>query len=322
MRSKSPPEACPGLTEHSLFQRNPFQPRNYPRAASLALTVFAGWPLSDAFQKIAREAGIPLGEILLSCGLGSLISISLVLATRHKLDHLKPRNWKGLALLGLLQLVSLTCWIKALPEVPLANMYIISFLAPMSVACLAAVILKEPLGWGRAIAIAVGFIGVVVAMNPQNLWGESTSLFPYLLLVGNMISSSVQMFLLRLVADKEHSESTAFYSRVVVSIGGLLLCFFSGVVTMDFLVFLSLCGAGILGGLGWTLLAEAYKYAPAAAVAPFQYTQMIWGSLLGYIIWNELPQMSMLFGSLIIIASGVYLVRQERRISRTMPRLD
>ncbi|MDD4615611.1 MAG: DMT family transporter [Alphaproteobacteria bacterium] len=306
----------------SLFPLSFLRPnRNYPLAASLAVLVFAGWPVSDAFLKMAREAGVPQGEILLICGVASMATLFVFTAARGMLDHLKPNRWRGLVLLGLLQLAGFVYWMAALLRLPLANMYIVSFLAPLVVACFSSVILKESLDWKRWAAIAMGFVGVIFAVN-LHLSQNDGSWLPYLFLFGNMLASATQMFLLRLVSDKEKSESTAFYSRLILAMGGILLCSFTGFTSINPSVFLALCSSGVLGGIGWALLAEAYKYAPAAAVAPFQYTQIIWGALLGYFIWGDLPTPHLLFGSAIIIASALYLFQQEKRISRTMPRID
>ena len=106
--------------------------RNYPRAAFLASVVFAGWPLSDAFLKMAGENGVPLGEVLLICGLGSMVTVSIVCALRGNLSHLRPHNWGGLVLLGLFQLAGFFCWISAIPHLPLANMFVVSFLEPFA----------------------------------------------------------------------------------------------------------------------------------------------------------------------------------------------
>ncbi len=296
-------------------------PRNYPRAALLASLVFAVWPLGDAFLKMAGHRDVPKGEILLICGLSSMAAVFIVTALRGKLPNLRPQNWKGLLSLGACQLASFSLWVSALPLLPLANAYVFSFLAPMAVACLAAAFLKEPFGWNRAGAIAVGFSGVVVAVHPESLLQNASATFPYLLLFVNMLASATQMFLLRVVADKEQSESTVFYARAVMAFGGLILCFSTGFVSLDLWTFLALCGSGAIGGLGWTLLAQAFKYAPAAAVAPFQYSQLFWGAIIGFLIWEDLPTLYLVCGVAIIIAANLYLFQFERRISRTMPRI-
>ncbi|MFA4994474.1 MAG: DMT family transporter [Bdellovibrionales bacterium] len=299
-----------------------FAPKNYPRAIFLALVVFSCWPLGDAFLKMAREADAPLGEVLLICGLSSMASVFLLSAARGQLANLRPHNWKPLVLLGLCQLTSFICWALALPLLPLANIYIVSFLTPMVVACMAAVFLKESFGWARAGVIVSGFVGVVVAVNPSNLFQSLDAGLPYVFLFGNMLASAAQMFLLRAVAEKEKNESTAFYSRAIMAGGGLLFCLILGFVPIKPWVFLAICGSGVIGGLGWVLLAEAYKCASAAVVAPFQYSQIIWGALIGYLFWADVPDVHLVCGAVIIIVSGLLLVRHERRISRTMPRVN
>jgi drug/metabolite transporter (DMT)-like permease len=77
-----------------------------------------------------------------------------------------------------------------------------------------------------------------------------------------------------------------------------------------------------LGSFGWVVMSKAYKNAPAAAVAPFHYSQMLMGALLGFLIWGDVPNRYLIGGACIIIASGIYLVRHERRVSRMMVRAD
>ncbi|MDR3425746.1 MAG: DMT family transporter [Alphaproteobacteria bacterium] len=269
---------------------------------------------------MARMASVPMGQIMLICGVGSMAVIFLASALRGKLDRLQPHRPIGLLAIGLCQVASFSFWMLALPLLPLANMYVVSFMAPMAVAILAVVFLKEPLGWKRAASIFAGFVGVVVAVNPSTLSAHGGGLIPYLFLFGNMAASALLMFLLRVVADKESSESTSFYARAALAVGGLVLCAATGFVAMKPHIFLALCGSGALGGAGWTLLAEAYKNAPAASVAPFQYSELILGAVLGYLIWSDVPSVWLLCGAAIIVASGLSLIRHERRASRTMMR--
>lgn len=299
-----------------------FAPPNYSRAALLSLVVFAWWPLGDAFLKMVGESHVPMGEVFLICGLSSMAAIFVTASLCGKRANLRPRNWRGLVALGSCQIVSFSFWLLALPLLPLGNAYIFSFLTPMFVACLAVLFLKEPLGWKRALSIGAGFCGVVIAIQPSSLFQPGGHLLAYLFLFGNMLGSATQMFLLRLVSTKESCESTVFYSRAILASCGLFLCFINGFVPIEPWAVLAICGSGVIGGLGWSLLAQAYKFAPASFVAPFQYTQLVWGALVGYLLWKDLPSMSLVLGSAVIILSNLYNVRDERRISRTMPRVD
>ncbi len=297
-------------------------PRNYARAAILSSIAFSGWSFSDVLLKLVRREGVPQGEILLISGISGMAVIFLISALRGTLPRLHPQRWGGLLTIGLCQLASFIFWMMALPRLPLTTMYVVTFLTPMTVACLAALILKERIGWKRAVAIATGFVGVVIAVNPENLIQHGVAWLPYLALIGSMAGTAVQMLLLRVLAGRENNECTAFYPRSIIAVAGLASCVASGFSAMSLWAFLSICASGALGGIGWALMAQAYKDAPAAAVAPFQYSQMITGALLGYLIWSDVPNAYLLCGTAIIIASGLYLVRHERRVSRMMVRAE
>jgi drug/metabolite transporter (DMT)-like permease len=302
---------------------HPPQQKSYARAALFALTGFTGWTVSDALIKLARTDGVPQGQIFLISGLSGMVVIFLLCALRGKIRRLQPHKWPGLLALGLCQWVAYICWLKAIPHLPLANMYVVAFLTPLTVASLAALILKEQLGWKRAVAIVTGFVGVVIAVNPLALaTGTSAAWTPYLAVGGNMLGTATQMLILRVVSQKESSECTSFYPRMVILAAGAVSCAASGFTAMKPWVFLAVCASGALGGFGWALMARAYKNAPAAAVAPFHYSQMITGALLGYLIWGDVPTLWLIGGGAIIIASGIYLVRHERRLSRLMVRAD
>jgi len=280
----------------------PLSQRNYPRAAVLALIAFTIWVVSDALLKTARVHGVSLGQILFICGTWSMAVIFLVSLLRGKTANLRPHYPPGLIVLGACQIVAFSFWMLALPHVPFANMYVVPFLTPLTVACMAALFLKEKLGWKRAAAIGIGFGGVVVAVHPSTLFQQNAAWLPYLYLFCHMLGIATQMFMLRAIVSKEEKcEATAFYPRGMVALAGLLMCAGSGFHPMEPWIFLILCLSGALGGGGWALLAEAYKNAPAAAVTPFQYSQIITGAVLGYFVWSDVP--------------SLYLIIEDRRLS-------
>jgi drug/metabolite transporter (DMT)-like permease len=86
-------------------------------------------------------------------------------------------------------------------------------------------------------------------------------------------------------------------------------------VGMDFWLFVLL---GLVGGIGMYFMTQAYRYAPAAVIAPFDYTALLWGTLFGWLVWHELPGANVWLGAAIVIASGLYIVHRETRV-RTPP---
>lgn len=225
--------------------------------------------------------------------------------------------------MGVCQILSALSWIAALTTLPLVNAYAISFLTPMAVAFLGALVLKEPLGWRRALPSACGFLGVLIAINPTRLaLSGSETWIASLILFGRVFVAATQMILLRNVGHHETRECVAFYPRIFTVLAGICLCSVNGFVRMDPPVFLALCAAGALAGAGWTLLSESYKNATATSVAPVQYVQILLGALLGYALWGDVPDIWLLSGAGVIVASGLYLVRHERRMSRMMVRAE
>jgi len=269
-----------------------------------------------------RSHGVPQGEILLISGISGMMVVFALSVVRGNLRRLQPQKWGGLALIGICQCLAWIFWVDALPDLPLTSMYVVAFMTPMTVAGLAALLLKEHLGWKRATAIGTGFAGVVIAVNPVGLFHNSGALLPNLLVFGSMVGTAGQMLLLRAVGRTESSEAISFYPRLVLVLAGIIYGATSGFSEITPLAFLAICASGALGATGWALMSKAYKNAPAAAVAPFHYSQMITGALVGYLIWGDVPNAYLLSGAVVIIASGVYLVRHERRASRLMVRVD
>jgi drug/metabolite transporter (DMT)-like permease len=128
-----------------------------------------------------------------------------------------------------------------------------------------------------------------------------------------MVATALQMVLLRVLGRRETRESTVLYPRIVTILGGVIAAFLWGFEPMSSrAVFCSLL-SGVLGGTGWLCMAEAYKTAPAATVAPFHYSQIITGAFIGYLIWGDIPSYGLLAGAALIILSGIYIVTHVRK---------
>jgi S-adenosylmethionine uptake transporter len=290
--------------------------KHYTRAALFALTAYSGWAISDAMQKFARMQDVPRGQIMMLSAFSGLVALFLLSAFRGNIHRLKPQKWGGLTLLGAAQAASGLCWLTAMPYLPLATMYVVIFMTPMTVATLAALVLKEPLGWKRAVAIATGFMGVLIAVDPLQLMAaDAHAWMPYIAVFCGMLLTSVQMLTLRVVSQKESSECTSFYPRFVVLAAAAVGNASTGFVPMTPSMGLLIGGTGVLGAVGWVLMSQAYKNASAAAVVPFHYSQIVSGAVLGYVVWGDKPTINLAIGAAIIIVSGIYLVRHERRVS-------
>jgi drug/metabolite transporter (DMT)-like permease len=120
------------------------------------------------------------------------------------------------------------------------------------------------------------------------------------------------MTAIRQISDTERGPTIVFYFTLGATLMGLVGTMFRFVVP-DPLTLAMLVLAGLIGGVGQMLLTEALRHAPLGIIAPFDYTQLIWATLFGLVIWGELPHPLTLVGAVIVAGSGVYILRRELR---------
>jgi drug/metabolite transporter (DMT)-like permease len=289
------------------------QPVYHVRAILYALAGFTCWVASDTLLKLIGEGPVPKYELMAVSSIGGMTIIAAFTLFRGGIGKLRPNGWKGLFILGLLHLANFSFWIMALTRLPLANLYTVAFLSPIVVSILAAVFLREPITWKHGIAIAAGFVGVVIAVNPVQLLQHANKSLAYGFVFGSMVLLSVMMLILRILGRSESRECTAFYPRVVILIGSVLATFIVAYKPMTAGIVIVAALSGGAGSLGWLLMAHAYKLAPAATVAPFHYSEIVTGALAGYLIWHDVPSMHVLAGAAIIVSSGIYIITHTRK---------
>ena len=286
------------------------------RAIIYALAGFTLWVIGDMFMKLAAELHVPSHEVMTLGGVGGLISIFLVTAVRGKISVLRPRKYLALMALGLMFLMNYFLWMKALSTLPLANFYAILFLAPTMVAVLAARIFREKLGGRTVLAILAGFLGVIIAVNPATLFNNRGDWISYAAVFLGMLVVVTQQLTLRFMAQHESRESTAFYPRFGAILGGaVIMCFYGYTPLSPAALFYSLM-TGCVGGIGWVCMATAYKLAPAAAITPFHYSQILTSAAIGYLIWHDVPSTHLVLGALVIALSGLYIARHTHKAAR------
>jgi drug/metabolite transporter (DMT)-like permease len=283
------------------------------RAILYALVGFVLWVGGDSCMKLAAETGTPHDEIMLISGPSGMAMIFLFTWLRGEVKKLRPRHTKGLSALALCFFFTYIFFLKALPLLPLANFYTIIFLTPFVVALLAALFLREKISWQKMLAILIGFCGVVVAVNPIGFFENKSNWLGYAFAFGGTATMATLMLIMRHIGPYESRECTAFYPRLGALVGGLAGLLISGFLPLSFLGIVYSVATGIIGSLGWLCMANAYKLAPTSTVTPFQYSEIITGSILGYFIWHDVPSAHLLLGAAIISASGLYIITHVSR---------
>jgi len=174
------------------------------------------------------------------------------------------------------------------------------------------VFLGEGVAPYRASAVVLGFIGVLIVAQPS---GESWNLLGVALGLGGAFLAGTLGIMLRVLGQSEAPETVTFYFLLI---GALFLLpvmpFIAVPPTMEQVPLL--IGLGAAGFLMQICLTVAFKYAPAAVVAPFNYTQILWAALLGWLVFAEIPTSNIILGSAIIIASSMIVILRERYLAR------
>ncbi len=181
---------------------------------------------------------------------------------------------------------------------------------PLIIAMLSGPILGEYVGWRRWLAICVGFIGILIILNPGNGIFSPYALVP----LAGAILFALYGLLTRYVGQYDDSSTSFFWTGVVGSIAMTVigLNFWDPVSRSDWSVMLLLSASGVVGHY---LLIKCYEVAEASAVQPFAYLQLIWASMIGIIIFGEQITTNVLIGACIIVGAGLFTLWRERKVS-------
>ena len=256
---------------------------------------------------------LPLLQVVFLRFLGHTVFAAAVMVPRSRLELLRTRRpWlQFLRAMMLPCLTAMNFW--ALQYLQLAETGSIMFLAPIVVAVLGVRFLGERLDRGRWIAIVVGFVGVMIILQPGSRG------FHPAMLVSLLQTTMYACFILltRYLASVDRPESTNFLSALgstIVIAPFALLVWQMPASALEWIV---VAVTGITGGLGHYMLALAHRFAPASTLSPFIYQQIFYMILLGYLVFGDVPRPAVVAGAAIVVASGLYLLLRERTASGT-----
>lgn len=266
--------------------------------------------LNDAIAKWLTAHYSPLQIVFLRnlVALPIVVGVALVLRGPGSLRtaHMGVHALRGLFLVG-----GAVTFFFALKFLPLAEATSLVFAAPIFITALSVPILGESVGWRRWAAVVVGFLGVLVIVRPGAAAFQAASLFG--------VATAV-FYALIMISARRIGESEGMWTLMVYVV--LFPLIFTAMMVpfvwtpLDFGHLPLLVGLAVFGTLGMTLITQGFRMAPPSVVAPFDYTALIWATLLGWMIWGELPDLWTYVGAAVIIASGIYIVLRETTAGR------
>ena len=204
---------------------------------------------------------------------------------------------------------------SALARLPLSDATAIGYAAPLMTVVLAAVLLKEPVRIYRWAAVVVGFLGVLVMLSDivgvEHGPARSAAGAVFALL-GAFFGALAATQTRRLTWYEEPGTIVVYFSIFTALFMLATLPF--GWIVPDLADAPLLIGCGVFGGIGQVLLTQSYRYGEASLVAPFEYISMLWAIAIGYVLFANLPTLTMLLGAAIVISSGLFVIYREHRL--------
>ncbi|HET7715325.1 MAG TPA: DMT family transporter [Bauldia sp.] len=275
--------------------------------------------INDTLIKLASPV-MPLGEILFIRGLfATILLVPIVMAA----DVLKfaPMLWNAsLAWRTVAEVFAALLFILALFNIPIANINAILQVVPLMVTACAAIFLGEKVGWRRWAAIFVGFLGVLIVIRP-GLGGFDAYSFVAL---GSMVFITLRDLTTRTMPRGIPALLVALVTAVAVCLTGPVFGVLANEtwVVPDGAALLLVGGAALFLIGGYLFAVDFMRHGDIAVVAPFRYIVILWAIIVGYLVWREVPDLAMIVGTSLVIASGIYTIHRERRIARIVAESD
>ena len=208
---------------------------------------------------------------------------------------------------GAMLFATISMLFVALAKLPLADVIAISFAAPLFIILLAAPLLSERIEVHRFAAVVLGLAGVAIVMRP----GAGVFEWAALLALASAVFFAFFQITTRVLASTESPFTTLLYTGI-----GALACsslavpfFWAPISALEMMVF------AVIGGLGvaaHVCMIRAYAFTQASFLAPFNYAKLLWAVALGYLVFGDVPQLNVIAGSAVIVASGLYVLYRER----------
>jgi drug/metabolite transporter (DMT)-like permease len=272
------------------------------------LTGVAAFSFMDAGLKVLT-AVYPSAQVAALRGLVALPVVFLWALYSGGARQLVRVRWPLHLVRGVLSVLMMITFTYALKELSLARTYSLFFVAPMLIAVISIFLLGERVGRAQWAAIAVGFAGVLIVLKPDTAgfgWAGS------LAVLGTALCYALSSTLVKIIGRTDSTQAMVFWMTGMLAVGATLLAI-PGWQPIDPRHFVVLFGIAMTGAIGQWGITYAFKHAPAASVAPLEYSGLAWVIVIDWLGWATIPGWRTLAGAAVIIGSGVYLIRHEAR---------
>lgn len=279
--------------------------------ALLMMASMACFTFNDALIKLTGGA-VPLAQLLLLRGvLASLLIFALAKSLGALSFSIARRDWAMIALRSWAEVGTAYFFVTALLNLPLANVTAILQVLPLTVAVGAALVFRDPLGWRRMSAIGLGFLGMLLIVRPGpdgfSLWSV------YALLA--VVCVTVRDLSTRRLSPTVPSMTVTLVASLTVTICAGLASTVTPWVPITPHLWVLITGAAVFVIGGYFFSVRVMRVGEISFIAPFRYTGLIWALLLGWVVFGDWPTPLTLAGAALVVATGLFTLYRERRVS-------
>jgi drug/metabolite transporter (DMT)-like permease len=237
------------------------------------------------------------------------IVVMLPFVWRAGFSAFRPKAIGGQFLRGGVHTFGLVLWFMAVPHITLADTTAISFTTPIFIMLGAVWLFKEPLRWERCVAAAIGFAGVMIVVAPK--LGGGGGLYPLVMLASSPIFAA-SFLITKALTRYERPEVIVVWQSISVTLCSLPLALLAWTwpTPLQWLTFLA---CGLLGSTAHYCLTRSFATADISATQSVKFLDLVWATLLGWVVWSDSPSRSTLIGGVVICASTLWIARRETR---------
>lgn len=306
---------CPGwpvmLWRVGMADTSPSPPATPARAELVGIGLMLGAAAAfaglDASGKWLNQVGNPVGTAAVRYVAGFLL-VSAFINPWSRAGLPRSRS-PGLQVVRAGFLIAATlCSMYAYRALPMTQSAAISFVAPLIVACIAGPLLGERIGWRGGLAVLAGFAGVMIITRPVGGVQAAS-----VLALGTAVANALYVVATRLLAGRDSTRTTLFYTGLVGAAAALLVLPFTWQPPETVLGWGVTAAMGVLASVGHWLMILAHRRAPASLLAPFGYAQLLWAAVLGWLVFGEVPDRWTVVGGAVVIGAGLYLLAVQWR---------
>lgn len=278
----------------------------------LGIAVFS---VSNALGKYFVQR-YPLGEILLFRSAAAFLCLLPFLSSREVVASLARGQLTWQVIRMILVATELVCFYRSVRTLPLAAVSTFYLAVPIYVMALSALFLQERVATRRWVAAVIGLVGVLVALRPGTAPIAGTGRAEAICITGSLCYAVI-LTLTRRLRGTAGTVLVAWQLTGVLALG-------AGWSTLRFTLpgafdLVALSAIGLITMAGYAGVNRGLQLAPASLVAPFQYTSIVWATITGFLVFGEVPDTGTVFGALIIVGAGLFLLFAERRTTRGNP---